>query len=456
MKLTGGYKFKRFEGAAKAVLKEVSVPETTLIQLQIAGLSFEPMLAVGDPVRAGMAVASTGGENPIKLYAPVNGTVNAISTESIIFTGDGTTQFEQLKDHTRSPWQLEKDELFKQLCSSASILLINPALNSMARCDSVTKVIVNAVHNTPLNQSWTHEIVGDPHFLANGVKILKALFVNAEITIAANKRNLQEIKSAEIMDIASIVTVSDKYPQEDPELLTRNIAQTRLVSPEGEINDSIIVIDADNCTHLAEIMTTGRPLIDKTIMIAGPGVSQPAWYRVRIGTSINLIKQETIKSDEFGPWRVILGNVMTGHSIGDDTTVQPLDTAISVIREQEFRELFRFMLPGFAWDSYPKTTVAEYLPIMPKRLDTSSHGGERPCVQCNYCDEVCPVGIYPFLIWKYVTIDKTDESFRLRPYDCIGCGLCDYVCPSKIHISGAVKQATDEYRKSRRSDEDTD
>ncbi len=114
------------------------------------------------------------------------------------------------------------------------------------------------------------------------------------------------------------------------------------------------------------------------------------------------------------------------------------------------------MNPGFAWDSYTKATAAEYIPFLPKRLDSNLHGGERPCVQCNACDEVCPVDIYPFLIWKHVMAENTEESFRFRPYDCIGCGLCDYVCPSKINISPAVRQAAELYRETRRADEVTD
>ena len=78
------------------------------------------------------------------------------------------------------------------------------------------------------------------------------------------------------------------------------------------------------------------------------------------------------------------------------------DSEISVIKEHAKRDMFSFVMPGFSADSYARTTVAEYLPLIPKKLDTNTHGGVRPCVQCNFCDEVCPVGIYPFLIWKHV------------------------------------------------------
>jgi Na+-transporting NADH:ubiquinone oxidoreductase subunit A len=90
--------------------------------------------------------------------------------------------------------------------------------------------------------------------------------------------------------------------------------------------------------------------------------------------------------------------------------------------------------------------------FIPKKLDAGVHGGVSPCVQCNFCDEVCPVDIYPFLIWKHVGVEAVEECFRLRPFDCVECGLCDYVCPSKIDIMQSVKRAKEEYRKMRRDD----
>jgi Na+-transporting NADH:ubiquinone oxidoreductase subunit A len=100
--------------------------------------------------------------------------------------------------------------------------------------------------------------------------------------------------------------------------------------------------------------------------------------------------------------------------------------------------------------------AAQFIPLLPKLLDSNIHGGVRPCVQCNYCDEVCPVDLYPHLIWKYVKADRVEESYRFRPFDCVDCGLCNYVCPSKIELSTSVTQAKEAYRESRRSDEITD
>ena len=131
--------------------------------------------------------------------------------------------------------------------------------------------------------------------------------------------------------------------------------------------------------------------------------------------------------------------------------LHPADREITVIREAERREMFRFVMPGFDLDAYPKSTVGSIIPLLPKKLDSGVHGGKRYCVQCNYCDEVCPSRLYPHLIWKHVNADNIEGSFRLRPQDCVGCRICDYVCPSKIDISDGIEKAKAALYESRRA-----
>jgi len=457
MGFKGGYTFKRFEGAAQPVLHETAVPNTVFLPFTCASLTFAPAVKKGDPVRAGSRIMQTGNKNPFYMCSPVNGTVESVSGDGIGIAADGTGHFEPVEGHTRAPWHLDRSAVFNLFSSSGCSLLFDGLFLSPDECDSARDIIVNAVHNAPLNQSWNPSMAGDPFVFPNGLKTLKALFPEASITIALNKRNMQYFNTSMITNIASLKVVSDRYPQENPVLLSRDVLKKRLVSPEGACDDSVLVVPFFDVVQVAEIMTLGRPFIDRIMMIAGPGVSHPGWFRVRIGTPYEKIRRALLKTNDRGPWRMIRGGLFTGESIEtESSSVRHTDTELTVIREREIRELYRFMRPGFVWDSYSKTTVADYVPLLPKQLDTGIHGGERPCVQCNYCDEVCPVNIYPFLIWKYVQAGNIEESFRFRPYDCIGCGLCDYVCPSKIPVSSAVIRAKEAYRDARRADENAD
>lgn len=457
MDFRGGYSFKNFEGTAEPVLREFSVPKTAVVSTEFTALAFTPTVKTGDTVKAGQTVFRSDEKTAVELVSPVNGTVREINGGKVTVVSDSTPSFEPVGSHARAPWHLDRSDVFRLFRSSGCVLLLDGHFSSLADMDGVKNIIINAVHNAPLDQSWTPGMIYHPHVFSNGLKTLSVLFPGAMITIGINKKNKKYFNTPEITDYASVQIMSDRYPQEHPELLVRDTIHRRFVSPEGFRDPSILVIPFFDLIQTAEIMTLGRPFIDRILMIAGPGVSNPGWYRVRIGTPFEALQDSLFKSDAYGPWRIIRGNLFNGESIV--STALPVyhsDAEISVIRENAFRELWRFMRPGFTWDSYPKTTVAGLLPILPKQLDSNVHGGVRPCVQCNYCDEVCPVAIYPHLIWKYAQAGKADESFRFKPYDCIGCRLCDYVCPSKIDISEDVMKAKESYHSLRRSDEKSD
>jgi len=387
MAFSGGYIFKHFEGAAEPVLRDFPAPET-------------PVGAAIPPV----------------------------------------------KGHPRAPWRMERPELTGLFRSSGCHLLYGSRFDDPDRFDTVRFCIINAVHNGPLDQAWTPKMFGDPDLAAFSVRTLKTLLPQAEITVAVNRRNRRSINSLDICSLAAVRVMSDRYPQEFPELLTRDIAG-RQAGP-----DSVLVIPFEDALLTGECLTRGKHITGRIIPVYGPGVSRPGWRRIPAGTSFGEIRAGLLKSEEHGPWRVIRGNIFTGKTVdSDEEAVSWEDREITVIREHAERDFYRFLNPGFDYDSYSRVTVSNYIPLLRRRLDSNVHGGKRPCVQCNFCDEACPVGIYPHIIWKHVSAGMLDESLRFRPETCIGCGLCDYVCPSKIDVSAAVRKAGSFAREGRSS-----
>ena len=447
MAFKGGYRFKRFEGIAEPVLRDLAVPQKAVIPLE-DGWSLSDQVAERASVKAGDTIAVTP-DGSVAALAPINGDIESIGDGRLVIAGDGSSSFLPVPGHTRAPWRLSQAEAAEVL-RLAGIEQFWGALTE-ARCTRISHIIINAVFNSPLNQAWSPELMTDQALFPAGLKCLKVVFPNAAIIIAVNKRNAAYFQTAEIRETAEIKILSDKYPQEHPVLLARDAAGVSLVSNDGQYDPSIHILSFFDVVQVAGALTQGHPLIDRIVMVAGPGVSRPGWCRIRIGTPIDAIRGEMMKSDEMGPWRIVRGGLLTGDGVVSPyETLHARENEIAVIREHAVRELWRFMMPGFTWDCYPNIAAADFIPIVDKRLDTSVHGGKRPCVQCNYCDEVCPVDIYPFLIWKHVQADKTAESYRLRPELCIGCGLCDYVCPSRIDISQSVTAVAREVFEARR------
>ena len=97
------------------------------------------------------------------------------------------------------------------------------------------------------------------------------------------------------------------------------------------------------------------------------------------------------------------------------------------------REVLAFVQPGFNKRSYSNTFASFFKPLFNEKFTTALRGEARPCVFCGFCENVCPVGIIPHLIYRYLDHDRPEDAYRVEFDKCIDCGLCSYVCVSKIN-----------------------
>ena len=136
----------------------------------------------------------------------------------------------------------------------------------------------------------------------------------------------------------------------------------------------------------------------------------------------------------------------TGEIISDLS--EPIDrtfTTVVALLEDKEGELASFVRPGFKKDSYSRTCLSflfnENSKIFQKECGTNLHGEHRPCIFCGFCEELCPVGIIPHLLFHYVKNDVIDETLlKYKIFNCIECNLCSYVCPSKIPLAQFIKE----------------
>jgi Na+-transporting NADH:ubiquinone oxidoreductase subunit A len=127
---------------------------------------------------------------------------------------------------------------------------------------------------------------------------------------------------------------------------------------------------------------------------------------------------------------ILTGNILPAETLGVDTECR----GITILREQEEREFLGFIRPGWGRHCYANCFLSSLRKKFGEQLNTGIRGELRPCISCNYCEEVCPAGIMPYLIHKYLYADLIEEAEQARVDLCLECGLCSYVCPSKIDL----------------------
>lgn len=97
----------------------------------------------------------------------------------------------------------------------------------------------------------------------------------------------------------------------------------------------------------------------------------------------------------------------------------------------------------------PTGNTRDFMPNFQKHLwsflrnytTTNTHGEERPCVNCSWCDDICPVKLRVKAIYESLEEKRLKEVERLGLFDCVECGLCAYRCPAKIELLEKIKEA---------------
>jgi len=85
---------------------------------------------------------------------------------------------------------------------------------------------------------------------------------------------------------------------------------------------------------------------------------------------------------------------------------------------------------------------------MAKTIDSNATpaGSEMPCVRCGSCLDVCPDGLQPERLLRFVRAGELESAAAQGLFDCSECGRCDPVCPSRIPLLQVFRDGKQEIR----------
>ena len=201
----------------------------------------------------------------------------------------------------------------------------------------------------------------------------------------------------------------------------------------------ILIFDILAIQSIFEAVVLGKPLIERTIALCGPGFKKNNHLKVRVGTPVEeIVKGRLVDGQQV---RLIWDSPMAGEAITDLTLpVGPDRLSLVAVHESGRTELFPFARPGFKQDSFSNTFLSGILPFK-RESNTNLHGEHRACISCGFCRDVCPVGILPQLLHRYVERNVINEKLlQYGIFHCIDCNLCTYVCLSKIPLAGIIEE----------------
>ncbi|HCD38164.1 MAG TPA: hypothetical protein DEQ77_05515 [Candidatus Omnitrophica bacterium] len=455
----GGYRFLNFEGQPKDILEEASIPSRVTIPLrQGFGGEGDCLVNPGDKVSAGQII----GAHDYGVSSPVHASISGVVTEvkrfnyfkrdclMVSIQGDGSPEYQRATGATSAWEQLSEEAIERLLYLSGVTALDREGIPTRMRSsvilpEDVTSLIIHGVGSEPYNTSLEMQLQGKHMLnLVEGIRILRKIMAKAKVYLAINcqrKKILEQInKLTAQYEWLEVCPLEPRYPQGFDEMLVSAILGQKFPYGYSAANIGVVILNVQAVLQAYEAVVEGKPLIERTIALCGPAFKEPLHIKARIGTALNDIVSPRIK-EGITP-RFVLNGILTGPELKDLTL--PIDKTyaqILAIPENHKREFLSFLQFGPLSDSYSHTFVAQAYPKAVKSCETNMHGEARPCISCNYCEEVCPVGIIPHLLSKYVQRSIIDETLmNLRIFNCIECGLCSYVCPSKIPLAKHIKE----------------
>jgi len=454
---SGGYRFERFEGQPKNELISPPISPRVLIPLaQGFGVGHQPLVKKGDAVRAGQIIARNDSTVSSPIHSSVSGKVvdvrkmNYFKREIFMaeISSSGSQEHEVLDGHT-SQWERLSPSKIEELIYTSGVSSLDREgiptrfKSSIIMPEQAEHLIIHGVESEAYNISLDLLFKGKNLFkFVEGIKMLRKIMPNAKIHLAINRErrpileSLKKLTSG--MDNLAIYPLSPRYPLGYDEVIVPTLLAKRFPYGYSAASIGIVVLNIQAILHVYEAVAEGKPLIERIIALCGPAFKENIHLKVRTGTPLEFLLKERIGGDDS---RVVLNSLLTGVELNDKRL--PIDRTFSqliAIPENRTRQFLSFIRPGLRSDSYSRSFVSCLLKNK-KSVSGNQHGERRPCIQCGYCLEVCPVSIIPAYLNRRITLGINETLMQYGIFNCIDCNLCSYVCPSKIPIAKNIRNA---------------
>lgn len=443
MKFRGGHNVL-LQGKPEGTVQTMPEPETLYLPLKSERFQFaEICVEEGQEVKAGDTLATDPENFDVPLLAPQAGTVRLEQMENHLVLEHIETAAKRDETNGRDILHAEQ--------KSGTAAAKRQALVQLGAWQFVYDAHTGALPDpsgTP--QAVIVSTVCLEPFVARGDALLQAHLLNFT-------RGLEHLQSlleyqpiyfilpdirSEFADLVrnhirgyawvKMVEIPLVYPYDDFAILARAL---ELPSSKGPVwglrTEGVLAVD--------RALTLAQPCLTRTISVGGTGVISPGHIEVMTGYPLKAITDKYV----FEPHpRIVDGGILTGKVFGPEARgIGTECRGITVLPELKEREFLGFVRPGLNRSSYTPCFLSALTHRIRERLTTAMRGERRPCVSCNFCEEVCPAGISPHLIHKYLYRDLIEEAALARVDLCVECGLCSYVCPSKIDLRAQFTEA---------------
>ncbi len=422
-------KFKTFRGGIhpddkktatnKLPIKTPEPCETMVYPMaQHIGKPCIPTVKVGDYVKMYQVIGEPDGFVSVPVHSSVSGTVKAVEP-MLTACGDMVMSVVLENDFLDEQMDItpprQDDKLADIVCAAGIVGMGGATFPTHVKLSppddkKIDVIIVNGSECEPYITSDHRVLLEKPEEVLGGLRAVmdRMGILKGVIAIENNKPDaitkMKEVSQG--IDNITVAALKTKYPQGSEKQLIEVVTGKQVPSCKLPMDVGAIVLNVDTCTAIYNAVTYGKPLVERIVTVAGSAITNPANYRVRIGTPIRSLI-ELSGGDISQIAKVIAGGPMMGDAICSvDIPIIKGIGAITCFNEKE--------------------------------ADT---GKCIPCIRCGRCVDVCPINLLPLHLCNYSVVHDWDTCKKYNVLDCIECGACTYVCPSRRYLVHSIRLA---------------
>ncbi|HOX54796.1 MAG TPA: electron transport complex subunit RsxC [Candidatus Omnitrophota bacterium] len=403
--------------------KKAKLPTRVIIPLsQHFGAICEPMVKIGDQVKAGQLIGSLDKGLFSPIHASISGTVSAIQdyphpslgrVKAVVIDNDGADSKTEQRPRTEQEVASLSVEHLRKIIFDAGIVGLGgaafPAHVKLSPPKKIDSFILNGAECEPYLTNDFALMKEKAREIIQGAKIVLKILGNPQgyIAIENNKPEAIKIMREAIKDTNfTLKVLNSSYPQGGEKQLTKSVLNREVPSGGLPFDIGVVVHNVGTVYAIYEAIYKSKPLYEKVVTLTGSCLSNPQNLLVRIGTTIRDLLEDCgpFKNE---PAKIVFGGPMMG--------IAQYTLDVPVI----------------------KSTTG----IIFFSKDELSNREDRVCCRCGRCVDVCPARIMPAFITMAAEQDKFTIAKDYDIMDCIECGLCSYVCPARRDLVGLIKYA---------------
>ena len=206
--------------------------------------------------------------------------------------------------------------------------------------------------------------------------------------------------------------------------------------------DTVWTVNPQDVIIIGRLFTEGRFNTEKIVALAGSEIKRPRYFKAYVGANVEGVLKDNLEQDHV---RVISGNVLTGKRIEKNGHIGFFDNVVTVIEEGDKYEFMGWLFPSYPRPSVSPTFGSFFFRGEELKVNSNTHGEERPFVVTGRYEEVLPMDIYPMQLFKAILTEDFEKMEGLGIYEVVeeDVALCEFVCPSKQEIQTIVRKGLD-------------